>query len=155
MGNGGFESGTTPWTLTSNGSRTLVSSAFPHAGTSGAHLCGATLCVDQAAQSVTIPSTLKNATLGFWYYTKTAKASSLVCSDKLQPQLQSATGATIAILASFCSSRPTNTWTYATYNLTSRLSPYRGKSLRIAFRGTTVGGALTDFYVDDVSLIVQ
>jgi len=95
-------------------------------------------------QTVTVPASVSNATLTFWYYGGTTDN---IRYDWQECQIQSSSGRKLAQVMKVASN--TQTWTKVTYNL----SAYRGQTIRLWFNVHQDGyGDLTYMYVDDVSL---
>ncbi|MFL6056991.1 MAG: putative Ig domain-containing protein, partial [Actinoallomurus sp.] len=93
VSNGGFESGTAPWTTTSGVVSANGSGETAHSGSYFAWLDGyGTTHTDSATQSVTIPSGCK-ASLSFWLHIDTSESGS-TAYDKLTVKVGSTTLAT-------------------------------------------------------------
>src|SRR6185503_4407122 len=97
--NGGFESGTSPWTA-SSGVITNASGESAHAGSYYAWLDGyGTATTDTVVQTVSIPSTIATATLTFWLHIDTAETTTSTAYDTLTAQLQNSSGTVLKTLA--------------------------------------------------------
>lgn len=151
--NGGFETGTSPWTL--GGVKVPIQSTNRvHTGSYSLRL-GATTGSGQtepngdswAYQQITIPSTATKATLTFWYSTYTTDT---ITYDWQEAQIQNSSGT--KLLQIFKLAANNSTWTQQTTDLT----PYKGQTIRVYFN--CHGDGYTDpttLYVDDVSVTVQ
>ena len=102
-------------------------------------------------QTVAVPVTFTKAMLGYWFYSDTGRTGG-TCLDNFYSRLRTTTGATVMSLQHACNTTATNDWVYVTFDLTSRLSALRGRSLQIYYLATTRTGPATDFYIDDASL---
>jgi kumamolisin len=152
LSNGGFESGTTPWTQSSAGGYPLVTTSRPHTGSYSAWLCGTSACNDQISQTVTVPSSVSHVTLTYWYYSDTSDAAGSPCYDYFYARLKTSSGTVITTPQQACNSSVTNGWVQQSYDLTSALAAYAGQQVVLSFQGTTASGKYSDFFVDDVSL---
>ncbi|HEY3630197.1 MAG TPA: hypothetical protein VGL21_04830 [Jatrophihabitantaceae bacterium] len=136
--NGGFESGSSPWTL---GGAAAVTTARAHAGTHAVALCGANNCADSISQSVALPAGT-SPQLSFDTYVTTQETGT-TAYDKLTVQVN---GTTVATLSNASS---TNAW-FAT---TANLSAYAGQTITVRFAATGGTKLPTSFWVDDVSVL--
>ncbi len=152
LSNAGFESGSSPWVESSTGGYEIVDSSNPHTGSYSAYLCGYSSCTDTIYQTVALPSTTTKAVLSFWSYIDTYDSGSS-CSDTFTASLRTTSGTTISTVQSQCNTN-THGWTQYTFDVTTSLSSYKGKSVEIYFKGTTKSSTDSDFYVDDVAFNV-
>jgi uncharacterized protein YkwD len=150
LANGGFESGTVSWSSSSNGGRTLITTARAHTGTHSASLCGALSCNDQLYQTVRLPATISSATLTYWQYI--AGLTSGFCTDTLTMQFRTATGTPIGYPVRVCGINAG--WTQKSFNMASTLAPYAGQQVQLSFAAVTSGTYPTIFAIDDVSLVI-
>jgi kumamolisin len=150
LSNPGFESGSTSWTESSSGGYEIVDTSNPHTGSKSAYLCGYNSCSDSIYQTVTIPSSASKITLSYWVYISTNETGS-TCYDYFYARLRTSSGATIATPQKFCNANAQG-WTKYTFDVTSSLSSYKGKSVQVYFLGTTDTLQPSSFYVDDVAL---
>lgn len=152
INNGGFESGNTSWTETSSGGYEIVdssSSSLHHSGSASAWLCGYDNCTDSIYQQITVPSTANTVTLTFWTYVNTQESGS-TAYDHFYAQIQSSSGTLLATVKSL-SNATASGWQQTTFDLSS----YKGKTVRIYFKGTTDYSNPTNFFLDDVSVVAQ
>ncbi|MFF2075082.1 protease pro-enzyme activation domain-containing protein [Kitasatospora sp. NPDC058162] len=144
IGNGGFESGTAPWTA-SSGVITDNASQPAHSGSWKAWLDGyGSTHTDTLSQTVSVPAGCASATLTFWLHIDTAETGS-TAYDTLTLQ---AGGSTL------------KTWSNADaatgyVQQTVDLTPFAGKSVNLTFTGTEDGSNQTSFVIDDVALNVK
>ena len=143
VANGGFESGTSPWTQSQTGVITSRAGQSRHGGTTFAWLNGVgSTHTDTLSQSVTIPSGCSSATLTFWLHIDTAETTSSTAYDKLTAKIGSTTLATYSNLDK-------NTG-YAQKSFD--VSAFAGQTVTVAFTGTEDSSLQTSFVVDDVAL---
>ncbi|WP_405670425.1 M1 family aminopeptidase [Streptomyces sp. NBC_01530] len=141
--NGGFESGTSPWTQSSTSVITSRSGQTAHGGTAYAWLDGVgSTHTDTLSQSVTIPAGCSTATLSFWLHTDTAETTSSVAYDKLTAKVGGTTLATYSNLDK-------NTG-YVRRSLD--VSAFAGQTVNLAFTGTEDSSLRTSFVLDDIAL---
>ncbi|GAB3964662.1 hypothetical protein GCM10029978_025660 [Actinoallomurus acanthiterrae] len=139
--NGGFESGTTPWTTTSGVVSSSGSGETAHSGSYFAWLDGyGTTHTDSATQSVTIPSGCK-ASLSFWLHIDTAESGSTVY-DKLTVKIGSTT------LATYSNANAASGYVNKTFDVSS----YAGQTVTLSFSGTEDSALQTSFVLDDVAI---
>ena len=145
--NPGFETGTTPWTI--SGQVTRSTGTFPHSGTAYMILNGVNSSSGTLFQTVTVPSGCSN--LSFWLNITTNEAAGAAVFDRLFIEVRSTTGTLLATLATFSNQ---NSGTAGVYVLRGpfNLSSFAGQTVRIQFRGTNDITLPTIFRVDDVSL---
>jgi len=153
--NGGFESGQSPWSESSANGYQLVDPTRPHTGSYSAYLCGYNYCNDQIYQAVTLPASFSKVTLGYWYYSDTGEASGSPCYDYFYSRIKNSSGTVLTTPQSSCNSSVTNGWVYKSFDITSSVSGYAGKSITVYFQGTTDVSLPSDFFVDDVTLNVS
>ncbi|MGV9423260.1 M1 family aminopeptidase [Streptomyces sp. NPDC003656] len=143
VGNGGFESGTSPWTQSSSGLITSRTGQSAHGGSAFAWLggTGATR-TDTLTQSVTVPSGCGSATLSFYLHVDTAETTSSTAYDKLTVKLGGTT------LASYSNLDHATGYVRETVDVSS----YAGRTVDLAFTGTEDSSLKTSFVLDDVAL---
>jgi kumamolisin len=150
LSNPGFESGSTSWKESSSGGYEIVDTSNPHTGSDSAYLCGYNSCSDAIYQTVKIPSSASKITLSYWVYISTNETGS-TCYDNFYARLRTSSGTTIATPQKLCNANAQG-WTKYTFDVTSSLSSYKGKSVQVYFLGTTDSSQPSSFYVDDVAL---
>ena len=146
--NPGFETGTTPWTI--SGQVTRSTGSFPHSGTAYMILNGVNSSTGTLFQTVTVP-TNGCTNLQFWLNITTNEAAGAAVFDRLFIEVRSTTGTLLATLATFSNQ---NSGTAGVYVLRGpfNLNSFAGQTVRIQFRGTNDITLPTTFRVDDVSL---
>lgn len=143
VANGGFESGTSPWSQSQTSVITSRAGQSAHGGTTFAWLDGVgSTHTDTLSQSVTIPSGCSTATLTFWLHIDTAETTSSTAYDKLTAKVGSTTLATYSNLNK-------NTG-YLQKSLD--VSAFAGQTVNLAFTGTEDSSLQTSFVIDDVAL---
>ncbi|PKV83633.1 M1 family aminopeptidase [Streptomyces sp. TLI_146] len=143
VANGGFESGTSPWSQSQTSVITSRTGQSAHGGTTFAWLDGVgSTHTDTLSQSVTIPSGCGTATLTFWLHIDTAETTSSTAYDKLTAKIGSTTLATYSNLNK-------NTG-YIQKSLD--VSAFAGQTVNLSFTGTEDSSLQTSFVVDDVAL---
>ncbi|HWS54212.1 MAG TPA: M36 family metallopeptidase, partial [Pyrinomonadaceae bacterium] len=144
--NPGFESGTTPWVV--SGQVTRSTGTFPHSGVAYMIINGVNSSSGTLYQTVTIPS--GGANLSFWLNITTSEAAGASVFDRLFIEVRSTTGTLLGTLATFSNQNSGTSGVYVLrgpYNLGS----WAGQTVRIQFRGTNDITLPTSFRIDDVS----
>ncbi|WP_316754408.1 M1 family aminopeptidase [Streptomyces herbicida] len=141
--NGGFESGTSPWTQSSSGVITSRSGQTAHGGTSFAWLNGVgSTHTDTLSQSVTIPSGCSTATLTFWLHIDTTETTSSIAYDKLTAKIGSTT------LATYSNLNKNTGYVQKSFDV----SAFAGQTVSLTFTGTEDSSLQTSFVLDDIAL---
>ena len=145
--NPGFETGTAPWVLVSQVTRST--GAYPHGGVAYMILNGVNSTSGTLYQQVTIPS--GGANLNFWLNITTSEATGAAIYDRLYIEVRSTTGTLLGTLTTFSNQ---NSGTAGVYVLRGpySLNSWAGQTVRIQFRGTNDITLPTSFRVDDVSV---
>ncbi|MEU7926927.1 M28 family peptidase [Micromonospora sp. NPDC049107] len=142
IGNGGFESGSTPWTA-SSGVITSSSGQAARTGSYKAWLDGyGSTHTDTLSQSVTVPAGCASYTLSFWLHIDTAETTSSTAYDKLTVQVGSTT------LATYSNLNAASGYTQRTFNVAG----FAGQTVTLKFTGTEDSSLQTSFVIDDVTL---
>ncbi|MFD8497214.1 M1 family metallopeptidase [Amycolatopsis sp. NPDC059657] len=143
VGNGGFESGTAPWTQTT-GVITAGTTAEPaHGGTMEAKLGGrGTTHTDTLSQSVTLPTGCSSATLTYWAHIDTKETTTSTKYDTLVVQAGSDT------LASYSNLDKNTGYALRTVDMTR----YLGQTVTLKVTGSEDSSLVTNFVLDDFSL---
>ncbi|MFD8147486.1 M28 family peptidase [Streptomyces sp. NPDC059708] len=144
VANGGFESGTSPWSTTS-GVITNQAGETPHAGAYMAWLNGwGSPRTDSASQSLTLPAGCSSARLSFYLHIDTDETENTVYDTFTV----SVGGQTLETLS--------NVDAGSGYVLKSYdVSQFAGQTVTLAFQGVEDQSLQTSFVVDDVSLRVS
>ncbi|MGW6710025.1 M28 family peptidase [Streptomyces sp. NPDC054956] len=142
--NGGFESGTSPWTATA-GVITNQAGQTPHGGSYKAWLDGyGSTHTDSASQSVTIPAGCASYQLGFYLHIDTDETENTVYDTFTV----SVGGQTLETLSNV---NAASGYTLKTYNV----SQFAGQTVTLKFQGVEDPSLQTSFVVDDVTLQVS
>ncbi|MCG5441950.1 M28 family peptidase [Micromonospora sp. NIE79] len=142
VGNGGFESGSTPWTA-SSGVITNASGQPARTGSYKAWLNGyGSTRTESLSQSVTLPAGCSTYTLSFWLHIDTAETTSSTAYDRLTVQAGSTTLATYSNLNAATG--------YVQRSLNA--AAFAGQTVTLRFTGTEDSSLQTTFVIDDVTL---
>ncbi|MEH0972109.1 M28 family peptidase [Micromonospora sp. CPCC 205546] len=142
IGNGGFESGSSPWTA-SSGVITNDAAQPARSGSYKAWLLGyGSTRTETLSQSVTIPAGCASYTLSFWLHVDTAETTTSRVYDRLVVQVGSAT------LATYSNLNAAAGYTQRSFNVAG----YAGQTVTLKFTGTEDASLQTSFVVDDVTL---
>ncbi|MFF1367919.1 M28 family peptidase [Streptomyces virginiae] len=142
--NGGFESGSSPWSATT-GVITNQSGQAPHGGSYKAWLAGyGSTHTDSAAQTLTIPSGCSTYRLGFFLHIDTDEDENVVY-DRFTV---SVAGQTLETLSNL---NANSGYLEKSYDL----SPFAGQTVTLKFTGTEDQSLQTSFVVDDVTVQVS
>ncbi|AHH99388.1 M4 family metallopeptidase [Kutzneria albida] len=142
--NGGFESGTSPWTA-SSGVVDNDSSQPAHSGSYKAWLDGyGRTHTDSAAQTVTVPSGCTSVKLSYWLHIDTSESGS-TAYDTFKVQVNGTT------LTTLSNANAAAGYTQRTLDL----GAYAGKEVTVTFTATEDASLQTSFVVDDVTLQVS
>ncbi|MER5729483.1 M28 family peptidase [Streptomyces sp. NPDC002138] len=144
VANGGFESGSAPWTATS-GVITNQAGEAPHGGAYMAWLNGwGTPRTDSAAQSLTLPTGCSTGRLSFYLHIDTDETES-VAYDTFTVSVG---GQTLETLSNV---NATSGYVLKTYDV----SQFAGQTVTLQFQGVEDQSLQTSFVVDDVTLQVS
>jgi Zn-dependent metalloprotease len=145
--NPGFESGTTPWVV--SGQVTRSTGSFPHSGVAYMILGGVDSTTGTLFQAVTIPAA--GANLNFWLNITTGEAAGAAVFDRCFIEVRNTSGTLLATLATFSNQ---NSGTAGVYVLRGpfNLNAFANQTVRIQFRATEDVSLPTSFRVDDVSV---
>ncbi|MFE9190186.1 M28 family peptidase [Micromonospora sp. NPDC007208] len=142
VGNGGFESGSTPWTA-SSGVITNASGQPARTGSYKAWLNGyGSTRTESLSQSVTLPAGCATYTLSFWLHIDTAETTSSTAYDRLTVQLGSTT------LATYSNLNAATGYVQRSLNVAG----FAGQTVTLRFNGTEDSSLQTTFVIDDVTL---
>jgi kumamolisin len=142
VGNPGFETGTTPWSLTA-GVRNSSTSEPAHSGSWDAWLDGyGRTHTDSATQSVMIPSGHTTATLQFYLHIDTSETTTTTAYDRLTVKIGSTT------LATYSNLNKASGYAVHSFNV----SGFIGQTVTLSFSGTEDVSLQTSFVLDDITL---
>jgi hypothetical protein len=145
IANGGFEAGTTGWTL--SGASRVTAPASGH-GSYSLRLGGALNSSQSAYTTITIPAGTRRAQLSYFWYMTTAEGPGHPY-DFFYAQVHSSSGTVLASIDYRSDGWPSGQWMRAE-NLD--LTPWAGQTVRVYFYATNDSSLPTSFYVDDISL---
>ncbi|MFJ5228341.1 M1 family aminopeptidase [Kitasatospora sp. NPDC088391] len=145
VANGGFESGTSPWTA-SSGVITNGSGQSAHGGTYYARLDGhGTTHTDTLSQTLTLPAGCSSASLSFWLHIDTAETTRSTAYDKLTAKIGGTT------LATYSNLNAATGYVKKTFDV----SAFAGQTVTLAFTGVEDSSLQTSFVLDDLALDVS
>ncbi|GHB51993.1 peptidase [Streptomyces cirratus] len=143
VANGGFESGSSPWSQSSTSVITSRAGQSAHTGTAFAWLNGVgSTHTDTLSQSITIPAGCSTASLTFWLHIDTAETTTSTKYDKLTAKIGSTT------LATYSNLDKNIGYVQKSFDV----STFAGQSVTVAFTGTEDSSLQTSFVIDDVAL---
>ncbi len=149
--NGGYESGSSSWTVTSGVIDNSTSQpSFAGSWKAWMNGYGATH-TDTMYQSITIPSTVTSANLSFYLDVVTAETTTTSAFDTLQVQVRNSSNAVLSTLATYSNLNSAGGYSQKTFNLNA----YKGQTIRIYFLGVEGSQIATSFLIDNVSLLTQ
>ncbi len=139
--NGGFESGTTPWTTTSGVVSANGSGETSHSGTSFAWFNGYGVThTDTASQSVSIPAGC-NASLNLYLHIDTSESGS-TAYDTFTVKIGSTT------LGTYSNANAATGYALKTFDVSS----FAGQTVTLSFSGVEDSSLQTSFVLDDVAI---
>ncbi|MBM7494708.1 hypothetical protein JOD64_005930 [Micromonospora luteifusca] len=142
IGNGGFESGSTPWTA-SSGVITTASGQPARTGSYKAWLNGSGRTrTHTLSQSVTVPAGCATYTLSFWLHIDTAETTGSTAYDRLTVRVGSTT------LATYSNLNAAAGYAQRSFNVAG----FAGQTVTLTFTGTEDSSLQTSFVIDDVTL---
>lgn len=148
IGNGGFESGSSPWTTTSGVIDNSTSQAA-HAGSWKAWLDGyGSAHTDSVLQTVSIPAAATSATLSFWLKVVSDETTTTTAYDTLKVQVRNGSGTVLSTLKTYSNLDKGSSYVQRSFDL----SAYKGQTVQIYFEGVEGSVTATSFLIDDVSL---
>jgi hypothetical protein len=136
--NGGFESGSTGWTL---GGGAAVTTSRAHSGTHGLTLGGTNSSTQTATQSFTVAS---SGTLSFWDYITTTETTHSY--DFLTTTVKNSSGTVLSTISTLSDGSTVGQWK----QVTASLSGYVGQTVTLSFSAVNGTKNPTTFTVDDV-----
>jgi hypothetical protein len=162
--NGGFESGSSGWTL-SGAAQVGAGAVYAHTGTHSLWLGGTASESYQAYQSVQIPGNATAATFSFWFNIVSQENPWAQIFDTLYVSIRNTGGTILAALGPCCPPEWSNVnqdpgvGNPYYHQQTFDLSPYKGQAIVLHFSGSNSGNnglgyRPTWFLIDDVSVSV-
>ena len=157
LDNRDFDDGTTaPWVESSAGGEPLIVfedelPIVPHSGGFAAWLGGTHNADDRLTQRFELPATSQTMNIQFALYVASEHRSGEPARDVLDVLVTDLDGDIVRTLATYSNGTESNAWKIARIE-DSDLLTLRDRPLRLEFRATTDGAAITDFFLDTVSL---
>jgi hypothetical protein len=148
--NGDFEQGRTIWS--EMGSQIIYNDpARSRGGYWFAWLGGYDNANDVLTQTITLPSAAATIGVRYGYRVETSEVSTSIAYDTLTLNIRTSGGQLIGAIQPISNLNASSSW-----QLTSLfdLSAYKGQAIQLQFVGTTDASANTNFFVDDVELVV-
>jgi subtilisin family serine protease/chitodextrinase len=152
--NPGFEEGPISWTdSTANGYPVITTYLNPTTTNNWyAWLCGYNNCIDKLYQDVAVPADAQNAYVQFNYWITSDETSGITAYDTMTVRIYSPPNAATYTYWTLSNLNATTGWVLSPiYDV----SAFRGQTIRLQFSATTDASFATDFYVDDVTLMVS
>jgi hypothetical protein len=153
IANGGFESGSTGWTM-SGGAGVYSDGGLSRSGAYYLWLGGVENENDAAYQTITIPGGVASATLSF-YYNIYSEEDTSIAYDTFTVTIRNTSGAVLATVGNWSNINqdpaPGNPYYH---QKTFSLLPYAGQTIRVQFASVNDSSLVTSFRVDDVSVQV-
>jgi hypothetical protein len=147
LSDGSFEARSQDWRQFSAQGYELLSDFNPRTGRWSAYLAGVNSADDRISQQVTLPPAPAVITLRAWWYLATAETGGLF--DTMTIALLRPDGAPLALLLTVDNTATVGVWDEVTLDL----APYAGQTMLLQFAARTDANNISDFYVDDVSLL--
>jgi hypothetical protein len=153
--NPGFESGNTAWVQESGSYNLIVNnSELPggvtaHGGSWLTWFSGYNNANDVLYQQVTISPSAIQAYVQFWYFIATAETSGE--NDLLSLEIRSASNVLLKTLKTYSNLDQTSGWVQSER---FGVSEFKGQTIRLRFQAISDGTINTNFFVDDVALVV-
>jgi len=143
----GLESGT-GWTMKTKGQYAMLSNIQAHSGVKSAYLAGANQATDLLSTKVVLPSGGQSATLDFWWKVNSEDGNDT--SDQLTVQVLNGPGKIQTVLLVLGSEHASNDWQQSALDI----SEFVGQSIQLQFVAKTNEALVTDFFIDDVALLI-
>ena len=143
----GLESGT-GWTMKTKGQYAMLSNIQAHGGVKSAYLAGANQATDLLSTKVVLPSGGQSATLDFWWKVNSEDGNDT--SDQLTVQVLNGPGKIQTVLLVLGSEHASNDWQQSALDI----SEFVGQSIQLQFVAKTNEALVTDFFIDDVALLI-
>lgn len=150
VGNPGFESGATGWTV--NNADIISTNQLEPArtGTAKAWLAGTgEPRTDRLSQRIVLPAA-NTVTLAFYLHISTEEQANSVF-DTLTVRLLASNGSILKTLRTYSNLQARDEYQLETLNI----SEFAGRTVRVEFVGKEDNGSVTSFVIDDVAIIVQ
>lgn len=136
------------WITKSSGNYPILSTRLPHSGKQAAYLAGANNAQDLLATLLKLAPNSSSITLTFWWQIQSQENSRF--QDTLTVTIADAQGKALQTLTTLSSREMSNHWQQRSLSLT----PLTGQTVQLQFHARTDGDAATDFFVDDIEVVV-
>jgi len=137
----------TGWVAKSNGQYAMLSTVQAHSGVRAAYLAGADNADDLLSTKLSLPITAQSITLNFWWKVNSEDEGDI--NDRLTVFVADSSGKTQTALLTLASDSASNRWQQSSLELT----PWAGDSILLQFSAQTDETSITDFFIDDVTVI--
>lgn len=151
LANPGFESGGASW-VRSSGVTITSGAASAHAGSAAITLGGRNSATDQIYQDVSIPATVAQARLQFWFRITTAETQPIAYDVMDVGLYNPSTSALRELIATYSNRDATADWVLSS---SYDISDYKGQTVRFAFSAQTNSSNVTTFSIDDVAITTE
>ena len=136
------------WITKSSGNYPILSTRLAHSGKQSAYLAGANNAQDLLATQLKFAPNATSITLTFWWQIQSQEHSRF--QDTLTVVIADAQGKALQSIATLSSREMSNQWQQRTLSL----APFAGQTLQLQFHARTDADAATDFFVDDIEVVV-
>jgi Divergent InlB B-repeat domain/Trypsin-like peptidase domain len=151
--NGGFEDGT-GWTSTPGNllfTRPSIIPAAPNGGNRVAWLCGVNNCNERLAQTFAVPTNASGLTIDFDAYILTEEGPG-TAFDRVNVEIISVTNpAQRTVIVALSNLDAASAWQH----FTREVSGFAGQTVEVRFSGSADGSLLTDFFIDNLRIVVR
>jgi hypothetical protein len=149
LGNPGFESGSSPWSATSN---VIQSYSSPHSGTRVAWLGGhGDTYTDTLSQTVSLPAGCASYTFSFWLHINSSEQTSSTQYDWMTVRVLSPGGSVLQTLATYSNLDEASGYRLKSFDLAS----FAGQTIQLKFTATEDYSRQTSFVVDDTAVDIS
>lgn len=136
------------WITKSSGNYPILSTRLAHSGKQSAYLAGANNAQDLLATQIKVAPSATTVTLTFWWQIQSQEHSRF--QDTLTVVIADAQGKALQSIVTLSSREMSNQWQQRTLSLT----PVAGQTVQLQFHARTDADAATDFFVDDIEVVV-
>jgi hypothetical protein len=136
------------WITKSSGNYPVLSDRLTHSGKQAAYLAGANNANDLLATILKLPPGQPLITLTFWWQIQSQESSRF--QDTLTVVVADDQGKALQTVATLSSREMSNQWQQRTLSL----AHFAGQTVQLQFRARTDADAATDFFLDDIEVVV-
>jgi len=136
------------WAMKTNGRYAMLSNIQAHTGSKSAYLAGANQAADLLSTKLVVPADGQSVVLDFWW--KVNSENSKDTNDQLTVQVANHSGKIQTTLLVLGSESASNNWQQSTLDM----GDFGGQSIQLQFVAKTDEDLVTDFFIDDVALLV-